>query len=524
MPRSCGACSEEMDGIGNGYESLDPGAHYHGDCRAGDLDCAGVTVTVTGDTIVVGVAPNDIPLALFEQVQRDANSPAADAARDAYATLSSIQVSIAFCLAVFHHESQYGKLGICHDFDTKSPGNTRSTRTGIGTVITIPNRGPFVRYPRWQDGWQDLAFRLVDPNYAYAKEGRRTIRQIIERFAPVSDNNRPDAYINAVVNDMNRWIDEAAPVPPLPSRPLHVALSAGHHNTSGGNATEITQTGPLTAAIAAACRSAGFDVRVVQPHDGMGSYPGSLSDVAQVVVDWDRAGWTVDLFLEAHTEGAGGTRGAFSIFPDWPPDVDVDVRDTIGPDIVTRLNASTGMPVRNLRPPGRPGAMSERQTGVGAEGHRLGIFRITEPLRDHTTRLIVEFGAHDNTQDMAIFNAPGFLNHAGAAVAESIAAFYGVTPTPQPPPADPNARQFSTGHWIINIPEAPMLMFFDGNGGIDRLGLPLAGMRQDADGVYRQLLENCEIESWPNGFGVHQGVHVRLGGLGQRYLALVEAA
>lgn len=170
------------------------------------------TAMVTPDTVVVGVDPRDISQAKFLTVQQAASSPAAGAGSQSYHELLEHPVSIAFQLAIFHHESQYGKLGICFDHSTKSPGNTRSTRTGIGEVLQIPGRGPFVRYPNWPEGWRDLAFRLVDPSYVYVKEGRRTIRQIITRFAPEEDNNVPEAYIAAVVRDMNAWREQEPPV------------------------------------------------------------------------------------------------------------------------------------------------------------------------------------------------------------------------------------------------------------------------------------------------------------------------
>jgi hypothetical protein len=476
-------------------------------------------MTITADSVVVDLAAPDMSRGKF--VASLDGTPARFDADISYDRILARRGSHAFCRSIFTHESSDGTQGICKKYDTKSPGNTRSSRNGKGHVITT-EKGPYTKYDHWDEGFDDVAWRISDPSYVYAQEGRRTIRQIIERFAPSSDGNAPAQYVNAVVAQMNTLVEEA-PVPSPPTnRPLHVALSAGHHNTSGGNALEVQQTGPLTVAIANACRARGFDVRVVQGNDGMDMYPGGLADVAAQVVRWDREGWTVDVFLEAHTEGAGGARGAFSIYPDWSGDLDVDVRDKIGPDIVNRLQASTEMPIRNIGPPNAPqGSMSERQTQVGSEGSRLGVFRVTEPLKVHASRLITEFGAHDNAADLAIFNSPGFLDHAGNAVADAFVAFYG-SEQPQPPAADPNSRQFSTGHWIINIPEAPMLMFFDGNGGIDRLGLPLAGMRQDEDGVYRQLLENCEVESWPHGFGQHAGVHVRFGGLGQRYQRLLE--
>ncbi len=168
-------------------------------------------MTITPDTIVAGVAPADMTRDAFILTQHRAGSPAVAEASAAYDALLDIRVSIAFCLAVFYHESQYGKVGITPTFNTKNPGNCRSSRTGPRVTVVTP-RGPFVKYSTWVDGWRDLAFRLVDPEYAYVKEGRRTIRQIITRFAPAEDNNVPESYIAAVVADMNRWTDGASPV------------------------------------------------------------------------------------------------------------------------------------------------------------------------------------------------------------------------------------------------------------------------------------------------------------------------
>lgn len=162
---------------------------------------------ITPDTVVASVIPQDIGADLFMQVLAEAGSPAWSSSLAAWGALAGLDVSIAFCLAVFHHESTYATnpAAIVVIHDTMNPGNCRSSRTGDFPVISTA-RGPFVDYPSWVQGWVDLSFRLTDPSYVYVKEGRRTIRQIIERFAPATDNNTPDAYIAAVVADMNRWI------------------------------------------------------------------------------------------------------------------------------------------------------------------------------------------------------------------------------------------------------------------------------------------------------------------------------
>jgi hypothetical protein len=206
-----------------------------------------------------------------------------------------------------------------------------------------------------------------------------------------------------------------------------IALASGHHNASGGDAFEKAQTGPLCAAVARHCRALGMDVRVVQPDDGIGFIPGILDEVGNTVVRFAQVdGWVADIFLECHTEGEGGI-GAFAIFPDDPTtndagrDLDVDVRDKLGPAVAKAVAAATGLGVRGN------GTLSERGSAVGAAGSRLGIFRTTASLKASTTRLIIEYGAHDKEPDLSIANSPGFADKCGRATAEAFAAFLGHT-------------------------------------------------------------------------------------------------
>jgi hypothetical protein len=190
-------------------------------------------MAINSSTVVVGVSPRISP-AKFTEILRDHGSPATMSAEVGYAAVEQQGVDPAFALAIFHQESQFGIDGVCKDFATLSPGNTRSTRTGIGQVIDTPF-GPFVRYPSWTDGWRDLAFRLVDPLFFYALQQRRTIRPILELWAPPNDIfdinglNNTDIYVNHVVQHIIDWSDvpgggqptptggpECSPVPPPP--------------------------------------------------------------------------------------------------------------------------------------------------------------------------------------------------------------------------------------------------------------------------------------------------------------------
>jgi N-acetylmuramoyl-L-alanine amidase len=355
--------------------------------------------SVSRNTQVVGVSPriNNIK---FGEVLLSAASPALADSYQIYDAIVRERVDPAFLLAIFKHESGFGKLGL--GAANKNPGNTRSTILGNGIVVDTV-KGKFVRYPSWFEGFKDLAARLVEPDYVYGRNGYRTIGQIIPVFAPASDGNDPEGYINSVVKSMNAWASAGGEVTnPVNNKQLKIALSAGHHNTDGGSPVEHAITGPLCHYYAEYFRSQGHDVRVITPGDGLGDSTVGLQEVAQQVVDWAKAGWVADLYLETHTQGLGNSsvRGCFGIYPDWGSDIDLAVRNNLAGRICQSINQTVGIPIYQA------GVMSEKSTGVGISGFRLGIFLVTAALASLTTRLIIEHGAHTNPQDLAILQNP----------------------------------------------------------------------------------------------------------------------
>lgn len=159
-------------------------------------------------------------------------------------------------------------------------------------------------------------------------------------------------------------------------------------------------------------RQRGCDVRIITPGDGVGEFPGTVYDVGEQVVIWHRQGWLADVFAELHTND--GARGVFAIYPDWGTDVDVDVRDRLGPDLARRVSRVTGLPIWGN------GTMSERKTAVGSQGFRLGIFRATAAIKATCTRLILECGAHTQPADLAILQTPGMLDVASATIGDAL--------------------------------------------------------------------------------------------------------
>src|SRR5689334_20855732 len=113
---------------------------------------------ITRDTIVVGVPPSITPTR-FGEVLLAANSPAFAESYDMYAVCDANEVDPTFLLAIFKNESQFGKVGVCRDYNTKSPGNTRTSRTGATTLVTVPGKGQYVKYASWMAGADDAAYR-----------------------------------------------------------------------------------------------------------------------------------------------------------------------------------------------------------------------------------------------------------------------------------------------------------------------------------------------------------------------------
>lgn len=136
-----------------------------------------------------------------------ADSPAKDSAGDSYDILAKYPVSIRGCLAIFHHESDYGTKGVIVRNDTKSPGNVRTSSTGKGRSITDSQRAGFYqKFDTWEDGWREIPHRFINPKYPYAQHNALTIEDIMPLYAPPSDSNTPESYISFMVEDMSRDI------------------------------------------------------------------------------------------------------------------------------------------------------------------------------------------------------------------------------------------------------------------------------------------------------------------------------
>lgn len=209
----------------------------------------------------------------------------------------------------------------------------------------------------------------------------------------------------------------------------HVLIGAGHRHTEGevGNQYEAVMNGHKVRAIldlfdgAGGKNKYGFDVRSYTPNRGEGMFPGYLNQAP--VSGFQDPNWPVDLMIELHSEGGGGAEGAFVIFPDWAGDRDIDTFN-YGIVFPQTLAQAVGFGLRQLTSPGKPGVMSEKQTGVYIQFRaRLGVFRDTARFNERTTRMIFEQGAHDNPRDRQIMDSPGFLRKQAGAFLEAVGLF-----------------------------------------------------------------------------------------------------
>jgi N-acetyl-anhydromuramyl-L-alanine amidase AmpD len=171
------------------------------------------------DYPITGAA--DLTFDQFYAVMLAAQSPAFAENRNIYDALVAGGIRPSVWLAFGTVESKLGREGIVAKYGTRNMGNVRSPEDpALGTIVQT-ERGPFAAYATWADGAKDWAKRLSGPKYAGA--GLTTVRQVLPRYAPSSDQNDPDAYARNVLAFIEQQTKGAPPValqkPPVTSHP-----------------------------------------------------------------------------------------------------------------------------------------------------------------------------------------------------------------------------------------------------------------------------------------------------------------
>jgi hypothetical protein len=129
----------------------------------------------------------------IDKILCNAGSPACGTGQTFYNDSVQYNISDAYALAWFHHESGYGTSGAA--VDTHNMGNIVCTE-GYDCI------GRFRAYSSWQAGIDDW-YQLI--KNVYVAQGHTTVESIIPIYAPSSDNNDCSAYISAVESDVQNW-------------------------------------------------------------------------------------------------------------------------------------------------------------------------------------------------------------------------------------------------------------------------------------------------------------------------------
>lgn len=143
--------------------------------------------------------------------------------------------------------------------------------------------------------------------------------------------------------------------------------------------------------------------------------------------------------MSMHYEG-GPARGFFGLFPDAHSGADIGANNPLDKTLIRNIAnavAKTGMPKRTVGVV-EPGLMSEKQTGVGAQGYRLGEFVGTIGFRDRVARVILEAGNYGTVADRNMIWDTAWQDAYARAIVDGLEATFGKLPgssEPAPAPA-----------------------------------------------------------------------------------------
>ncbi len=164
-------------------------------------------------------------LAGFRAVLERAASPAAPFAPRCYQAFVDAGVDPAVGLAVFQHESSYGRAG--RATRNRSWGNTRYSSAYPAALVD-----GFTRYPSWVAGAADCARLLSVYGHNRIRPGvdTSTTQRFPYVWAPAADHNAPDRYGDAVTFAVNTWrlrYPVGTDPRPVADRPRTITVRAG---------------------------------------------------------------------------------------------------------------------------------------------------------------------------------------------------------------------------------------------------------------------------------------------------------
>lgn len=252
------------------------------------------------------------------------------------------------------------------------------------------------------------------------------------------------SYGTKIATKLNQLLDATQESPMATHR---YVLSAGHRNTNGGGArNEINWTYPSVVALKAAIEARGGKAIIVHQRDGDSdpsfSVGRGLQNVAGLCVALAEANGPFDAYISSHYNG-GSSPGFHAIFPDAWSGVDTKANNPLDVRLARAMRdevKATGTVKMLSWTADSPGVMSERETGVGAQGYRLGEFVGTLGFRDTTARVIIEASSIDVASEAKFINDPFWVRNVySEAIVDALESVFGKfqsTPTPEPPPSN----------------------------------------------------------------------------------------
>lgn len=125
-------------------------------------------------------------------------SPACHKGQALYDDGVKYNIDPVYALAFFQHESRFGALGEARK--TMSLGNLRCIND---RPCIDQDRGGYAQFNSWEDGFQHW-YSLIR-NVYIAQWHRETVSAILEKYAPVGDNNDPSGYAQSVEHAVALW-------------------------------------------------------------------------------------------------------------------------------------------------------------------------------------------------------------------------------------------------------------------------------------------------------------------------------
>jgi len=151
--------------------------------------------------------PPRISQAQFTRILERYKSPCAPFGAECYSIICSYGLDPAVALGFFGHESTFGTRGLA--VQTLNWGNVRTPMRPERCTGTHPRN--FAIFRSWQDGLRDWCERI---NERYINQrGLDTVEKAIPVYAPSSDGNNEQQYIDHVNKLVAAWTTEDSTTP-----------------------------------------------------------------------------------------------------------------------------------------------------------------------------------------------------------------------------------------------------------------------------------------------------------------------